>query len=132
MILVDSNILLDIFTNDQNWYDWSAKTLSKLAEKHKLVINDIIYSEISVRFKSIEELEQSLIDNFIVQSIPKEALFLAGKIFVQYKKAGGTKTSTLPDFFIGAHASILKIPLLTRDKKRYKTYFPNLEIIAPL
>jgi predicted nucleic acid-binding protein len=131
MIIVDSNIILDIITEDPNWYDWSSTQLGILAEHHKLVINDIVYSEISVGFKHIEELEDVLADNFIIQPIPREALFLAGKVFLKYKNIGGTKTSTLPDFFIGAHASILKVPLLTRDKKRYKNYFPKLEIIAP-
>jgi predicted nucleic acid-binding protein len=132
MIIVDSNIILDIVTKDHTWYDWSSSQLQILAESHRLVINDIIYSEISVSFKHIEELENILTDNFIIQPIPREALFLAGKIFLNYKQnTSGTKTSTLPDFFIGAHASILNIPLLTRDKKRYKNYFPKLEIIAP-
>ncbi len=131
MILVDSNIILDILTEDPNWYDWSASTLETLAEDHKLIINDIIYSEISISFRYIEELEETLTDNLIIQPIPKEALFLAGKVFVKYKNAGGMKQSTLPDFFIGAHASILGIPLLTRDKKGYKNNFPNLEIICP-
>jgi len=131
MIIVDSNIILDIVTKDPDWYDWSASQLETLAEDHKLLINDIVYSEISISFEYIEELEDILADNFIIQPIPREALFLAGKIFIKYKNAGGTKTSTLPDFFIGSHASILNVPLLTRDKKRYKNYFPKLEIIAP-
>lgn len=131
MILVDSNIILDILTEDPNWYDWSASTLETLAEDNKLIINDVIYSEISISFRYIEELEEVLADSFIIQPIPKEALFLAGKIFVKYKNAGGLKQSTLPDFFIGAHASILGIPLLTRDKKGYKNNFPNLKIICP-
>jgi predicted nucleic acid-binding protein len=131
MILVDSNIILDILTEDPNWYDWSASTLETLAEDNKLIINDVIYSEISISFRYIEELEEILTNSFIIQPIPKEALFLAGKVFVKYKNAGGVKQSTLPDFFIGAHASILDIPLLTRDKKGYKNNFPNLKIICP-
>lgn len=131
MILVDSNIILDILTEDPNWYDWSASTLETLAEDNKLIINDVIYSEISISFRYIEELEEILTNSFIMQPIPKEALFLAGKVFVKYKNAGGVKQSTLPDFFIGAHASILSIPLLTRDKKGYKNNFPNLKIICP-
>ncbi|PCJ25493.1 MAG: DNA-binding protein [Rickettsiales bacterium] len=131
MIVIDSNIILDIVTQDSRWFDWSSSQLKTLAEDYKLLINDVIYSEISISFEYIEELENILVDNFIIQPIPKEALFLAGKAFLKYKKLGGTKTSTLPDFFIGAHASILNVPLLTRDKKRYKNYFPNLEIIAP-
>jgi len=131
MILVDSNIILDILTEDPNWYDWSASTLETLAEDNKLIINDVIYSEISISFRYIEELEEILTNSFIMQPIPKEALFLAGKVFVKYKNAGGVKQSTLPDFFIGAHASILGIPLLTRDKKGYKNNFLNLKIICP-
>ena len=131
MILVDSNIILDILTEDLNWYDWSASTLETLAEDNKLIINDVIYSEISISFRYIEELEEVLTNSFIIQPIPKEALFLAGKVFIKYKNAGGVKQSTLPDFFIGAHASILDIPLLTRDKKGYKNNFPNLKIICP-
>ncbi len=131
MILVDSNIILDILTEDPNWYDWSASTLETLAEDNKLIINDVIYSEISISFRYIEELEEILTNSFIIQPIPKEALFLAGKVFVKYKNAGGVKQSTLPDFFIGAHALILGIPLLTRDKKGYKNNFPNLKIICP-
>jgi predicted nucleic acid-binding protein len=131
MILVDSNIILDILTEDRNWYDWSASTLETLAEDNKLIINDVIYSEISISFRYIEELEEILTNSFIIQPIPKEALFLAGKVFVKYKNAGGVKQSTLPDFFIGAHALILGIPLLTRDKKGYKNNFPNLKIICP-
>ena len=131
MIIVDSNIILDITTQDPNWYEWSASQLGLLAEDHQLIINDIVYSEISIGFQNIEEVEDVLADNFIFQPIPKEALFLAGKVFVRYKKSGGVKVSTLPDFFIGAHASVLDIPLLTRDKKRYKNYFPKLQIISP-
>jgi len=131
MIVIDSNIILDILTKDPKWYDWSASQLEIFSENHKLVINDIIYSEISIGFEHIEELEAVLTDNFIIQPIQREALFLAGKVFMQYKNSGGTKTSTLPDFFIGTHASILNVPLLTRDKKRYKNYFQKLEIISP-
>lgn len=131
MIIVDSNIILDIITQDPTWYDWSASQLALLAENNQLVINDIIYSEISIGFNNIEEVEEVLSDSFIFRPIPREALFLAGKIFVKYRKSGGTKLSTLPDFFIGAHSSVLDVPLLTRDKKRYKNYFPNLQIISP-
>ena len=99
MILVDSNIILDILTEDPNWYDWSASTLETLAEDNKLIINDVIYSEISISFRYIEELEEVLADSFIIQPIPKEALFLAGKVFIKYKNAGEVKQSTLPDFF---------------------------------
>lgn len=132
MILVDSNILLDILTVDPNWYNWSASQLSTLAESHELVINDIIYTEISIGFDKIEDLENILSDDFFkIIPIPREALFLAGKAFLQYKANKGNKNSVLPDLFIGAHASILEIPLLTRDISRYKTYFPKIQLITP-
>ncbi|WP_375326226.1 type II toxin-antitoxin system VapC family toxin [Candidatus Tisiphia endosymbiont of Nemotelus uliginosus] len=131
MILIDSNILLDIFTYDANWYSWSSTQLLNLSQFHELVINDYIYTEISVGFEKIEELEEVLDTNCKMVPIPKEALFLAGKAFMHYKENNGKKNSVLPDFFIGAHASILNIPLLTRDIARYKTYFPQLHLISP-
>lgn len=132
MILVDSNVLLDVLTMDPNWYNWSASKLGSLSQFHELIINDIIYTEISIGFKKIEELEEVLSDDFFkIAPIPKEALFLAGKAFLNYKSNKGGKSSVLPDFFIGAHASILGIELLTRDISRYKTYFPRLRIISP-
>lgn len=132
MIMVDSNILLDIFTLDKNWYDWSSDNLTRLAELHELAINEIIYTEISIGFTKIEALEEVLSSNICkIIPISKEALFLAGKVFLQYKTNKGAKNSTLPDFFIGAHASILNISLLTRDVSRYKTYFPKLNLISP-
>ncbi|WP_341751488.1 type II toxin-antitoxin system VapC family toxin [Candidatus Tisiphia endosymbiont of Piscicola geometra] len=132
MILVDSNILLDIITCDASWYNWSSNQLLKLSQFHELAINDYIYTEVSVGFERIEELEEIIGDNFKVLPIPKEALFLAGKVFIQYKKANsGKKNSVLLDFFIGAHASVLNIPLLTRDVARYKIYFSKLHLIHP-
>jgi predicted nucleic acid-binding protein len=132
MILIDSNVILDIITQDKNWYDWSSKQLASMVESNELIINDIIYTEISVGFNKIEELEQVLSGGFFkIYAIPKEALFLAGKVFLKYKNTKGTKSSTLPDFFIGAHAAVKNIPLLTRDIARYKTYFPYLELIHP-
>jgi hypothetical protein len=132
MILVDSNVIIDLLTEDCEWYEWSAMNLQSLGDQHQLIINDIIYSEISITFTKLEELEEVISSSFFqMEPIPKEALFLAGKAFMPYKHSSGTKNSCLPDFFIGAHASILQIPLLTRDTRRYKTYFPKLEIIAP-
>ena len=131
MILVDSNILLDIFTYDVNWYNWSSNQLLNLSQFHELVINDYVYTEISIGFEKIEELEAVLDTNLKIVPIPKEALFLAGKAFMNYKKNSGKKNSVLPDFFIGAHASVLNISLLTRDTARYKTYFPKLHLITP-
>lgn len=131
-VLVDSNVLLDIFTEDPRWYDWSAGKLSECAEEHGLIINPMIYSEVSVRFSSIEELEEALPHRmFRRQDIPWEAAFLAGKCFVQYKRRGGQKNAPLPDFFIGAHAAVENLTLLTRDAARYRTYFPSLEVVAP-
>ena len=131
-VLVDSNILLDIFTEDETWFDWSANKLSEIANEAILYINPIIYAEISVRFETIEEMEQAIPNEiFRRHALPWEAGFLAGKCFIKYKKRGGVRNSPLPDFYIGAHAAIKKMRLLTRDKHRYSTYFPKLEIIAP-
>jgi predicted nucleic acid-binding protein len=131
-VLVDSNILLDIFTEDKNWFEWSSSALTVIANESVLFINPIIYAEISVRFKTIEELEEAVpIEIFRKQALPWEAGFLAGKCFLTYRNSGGTRRSPLPDFYIGAHAAIRKMSLLTRDKKPYQTYFPKLDIIAP-
>ena len=131
-VLVDSNILLDIFTEDKNWFKWSSSALSDIANEAILVINPIIYAEISVRFETIEGLEEAIPKEiFRKQPLPWEAGFLAGKCFLKYRESGGTRRSPLPDFYIGAHAAIRKMTLLTRDKNRYQTYFPKLEIIAP-
>ncbi|WP_425361597.1 type II toxin-antitoxin system VapC family toxin [Candidatus Tisiphia endosymbiont of Ceraclea dissimilis] len=132
MILVDSNVLLDIITCDANWYNWSSNQLLKLSQFHELAINDYIYTEVSMGFERIEELEAVIDGNLKIIPIPREALFLAGKVFLQYKRENsGKKNSVLPDFFIGAHASVLNISILTRDTARYKTYFPKLNIIHP-
>jgi predicted nucleic acid-binding protein len=131
-VLVDSNVLLDIFTEDPRWYDWSAGKLAECAEEHGLIINPVIYSEISIGFARIEELEDALPHRmFRRQNIPLEAAFLAGKCFMQYRRRGGHKNAPLPDFFIGAHAAVENLTLLTRDAARYKTYFPSLELIVP-
>ncbi|MBW4554973.1 MAG: type II toxin-antitoxin system VapC family toxin [Trichormus sp. ATA11-4-KO1] len=131
-ILVDSNIILDVVTEDANWFDWSADQLIKYAEQTQLNINPIIYAEVSIGFHNIEQLEAILPLNFFHRlDLPWEAGFLAGKCFVQYRQKGGTKRSPLPDFYIGAHAAIADMILLTRDVNRYRTYFPTLELIAP-
>ena len=131
-ILVDSNVILDIATEDKDWFRWSSETLADYAETHTLVINPIIYAEVSIGFDRIEDVEMVLpISFFRRDSIPWEAAFLAGKCFVTYRRRGGKKSSTLPDFFIGAHATVAHIPLLTRDVSRYRTYFPKLRLIAP-
>ena len=132
-ILVDSNIILDIVTEDPNWFDWSANKLTEYAEKTKLNINPIIYAEVSIGFQKIEELEAILPIKFFHRlDLPWEAAFLAGKCFAQYRQKGGTKKSPLPDFYIGAHAAIMDMILLTRDVNRYRTYFPSLELINPI
>ncbi len=131
-VLVDSNILLDVFLDDPQWGAWSENQLSTYGSTQHLYINPIIYSEISVGFSRIEDLEHALEEGgFIMLPLPKEALFLAGKVFLQYHKGKGTKRSPLPDFFIGAHAAVEKLTLLTRDEGRYPFYFPHLEIVGP-
>lgn len=130
--LVDSNVLLDVLTEDPNWFEWSASRLVECVENDILVINPIIYAEISIGFEKIEEVEEALpSDIFIREPLPWEAAFLAGKCFIAYKKRKGKKTSPLPDFYIGAHAAVCRYILLTRDSRRYRTYFPKLKIVSP-
>jgi predicted nucleic acid-binding protein len=130
--LVDSNILLDILTEDPVWKDWSSTTLAEAAETGPLYINPVIYSEVSIRFTTIEALEDALPhEDYRRQPIPWTAAFLAGKAFLNYRRNQGTKSTTLPDFFIGAHAAIAELQLLTRDASRYRTYFPTVSLIAP-
>jgi predicted nucleic acid-binding protein len=131
-ILVDSNVLLDLMTEDPQWLPWSEAALAAAAEHHRLVINPIIYAEISIRYSRIEDLDAALPnDMFDREAIPFEAAFLAGKAFLAYRQKGGTKHSPLPDFIIGAHAAIAGYKLLTRDAARYRFYFPKLELITP-
>jgi len=131
-LLVDSNVILDIFLDDPHWADWSEMTLDRYGNGRILLINPIIYTEVSIGFERIEEVEAAMAAaGFEMQEIPKEALFLAGKAFLQYKKNKGTKSSPLPDFFIGAHAAVLGIDLITRDVSRYRTYFPTVNLITP-
>jgi hypothetical protein len=131
-ILVDSNVLLDVITEDEHWYDRSATVLARLAGNHGLVVNPIIYAEVSIGFDRIEDLDTALPENaFRREPLPWEAAFLAGKCFVKYRRAGGARRAPLPDFYIGAHAAVRGIPLLTRDPARYRTYFPRLELILP-
>lgn len=131
-ILVDSNVLLDVLTEDKEWFAWSAETLSQCAEQSVLCINPVIYAEVSIGFTQIEDLESILPgDTFVRLPIPYEAAFLAGKCFVRYRRAGGVKRSPLPDFLIGAHAAVDKMTLLTRDTARYRSYFPKLILICP-
>jgi predicted nucleic acid-binding protein len=128
MIIVDSNVILDIVTDDLVWADWSLRTLEQ--QKEALAINPIIYAEVSVKIQSIEQLDD-ILRPFKRLNLPYEAGFLAGKAFFSYKQNEGVKTNPLPDFFIGAHAAILAVPLITRDIQRYKTYFPTLKLVSP-
>lgn len=132
MTLVDSNILIDIFADDPEWFDWSRARLEEAMLNGRLLINDVVYAETSIRFQSIELLDLALekVDVAVVNT-PRAALFLAGKTFMQYRRAGGLRAGVLPDFFIGAHAAVEGLPLLTRDARRYRTYFPTLALIAP-
>jgi predicted nucleic acid-binding protein len=131
-VLIDSNVLLDLMTEDPRWFSWSSKALANAAETLRLVINPIIYAEVSIRYSQIEDLDAALPKAMIDREpVPYEAAFLAGKAFRVYRRRGGTKRSTFPDFFIGAHASIAGYSLLTRDATRYRTYFPKLALIAP-
>jgi hypothetical protein len=131
VILVDSNVILDVLTRDNVWESWSSHALHDAANHHRLVINAIVYAEVSVRFSRIEEFESVLPPVLQREPIPYPAAFLAGKVFALYRKRSGTKLSPLPDFFIGAHAAIGGYKLLTRDASLYRTYFPNLSLITP-
>ncbi|WHO75564.1 type II toxin-antitoxin system VapC family toxin [Rhizobium sp. BT03] len=132
MTLVDTNVLLDLVTDDPKWSDWSIAQLEAASIEGPLLINDVIYAELAVRYERIEALEAFVEEAGLeMRPIPKPALFLAGKVFTQYRKAGGTRTGVLPDFFIGAHAAVHQLPLLTRDVGRYRSYFPSLKLIAP-
>lgn len=131
-IFIDSCVLLDLFTDDPIWGDWSERILNQYSQTNSLYINSIVYTEISIGFNRIEELEASINQMGVkVLEIPREALFLAGKVFLEYRKNKGIKTTTLPDFFIGAHATVSDFDLITRDKARFKTYFPKLKLITP-
>lgn len=132
MTLIDTNVLLDLFTDDPRWAAWSIHQLDAAAVRGPLSINDIVYAELSVRFGEIEALNSALSRAGVgMEPTPREALFLAGKVYQRYRATGGLRTGVLPDFFIGAHAAIARRPLLTRDARRYRTYFPTLELIAP-
>jgi len=131
-VLVDSNIVLDLFTDDPNWADWSESMLEEYSTVSTLYINSIVYSEISIGFNRIEDLESAIIGaGFQMLDFPKEALFLAGKAFLKYKKKRGARSSPLPDFFIGAQAAVLNIALITRDVSQYRSYFPTVNLISP-
>ena len=131
-VLVDSNVLLDVATSDPRWGDWSAAALAEVAEHTTLFINPIIYAEVSIGYSTIEALDAVLPATLYQREpLPWEAGFLAGKGFLHYRRLGGARTSPLPDFYIGAHAAIGHLALLTRDSARYRSYFPKVEILAP-
>jgi predicted nucleic acid-binding protein len=132
MTLVDSNVLIDILSRDPTWSEWSFRMLSRASANGPLLINETIYAEISVRIETQVELDAIIDDlNVTMLRIPKAALFMAGKAFRKYREAGGIRTGVLPDFFIGAHAQVTGLPILTRDARRYCAYFPKVEVIAP-
>jgi predicted nucleic acid-binding protein len=131
-VLVDSNVLLDVLTEDAQWFEWSASRLAEAAAATTLAINPVIYAEVSIRFDRIEELDDAVpIDHFRREALPWEAAFLAGKAFLRYRRRGGKRRSPLPDFYIGAHAAVRALSLLTRDARRYRAYFPTVRLICP-
>ncbi len=131
-VLVDSNVLIDVLTDDPKWGDWSAEQIERLGDDSVLALNPIIYAEVSVGFERIEELEDALPSNFFARlPLPWEAAFLAGKCFLEYRRSGGLRRSPLPDFYIGAHAAVSGLRLLTRDGKRYRSYFPRVVMVTP-
>jgi predicted nucleic acid-binding protein len=132
MTLVDSNVLLDVVTDGQTWADWSQTQLERAVLHGPLVINGVIYAEISTRYATVDAVDTMLLDlNIDVAVTPRSALFLAGKAYLQYRGAGGMRTGVLADFFIGAHAAVEELPLLTRDSRRYRRYFPTVVLITP-
>jgi len=132
LVLVDTNVLLDVFLDDPKWSRWSIDALDAANARGQLAINAVIYAEVAIAFAGIEELEQALSKAAVaIEPIPREALFLAGKAFVEYRKRHGTKFNVLPDFFVGAHAAVAEVPIVTRDVGRYRSYFPTVELITP-
>jgi hypothetical protein len=130
--LVDSNVLIDVRTEDPVWFEWSARALADTADRYRLAINPIIYAELSIDAERIEDLDAELPEvDYLRLPLPYEAGFLAGKAFVGYRRSGGTRRSPLPDFYIGAHAAVQGLTLLTRDAARYRTYFPTVTLISP-
>jgi predicted nucleic acid-binding protein len=130
--LVDSNVILDVVSEDEDWVDWSSAMLGRAAETGRLVINPIVYAEVSVGFDSIEALDAALPASYYArEALPWDSAFLAARAYLSYRRRGGSRRATLPDFYIGAHAAIAGYTLLTRDPRRYRAYFPKLKIIAP-
>lgn len=132
MILVDTNVLIDVLEDDPVWADWSIEQMRAQSKIHNLVINPVIYAELSQTFSTFEALDEVVEEmGLLMQEVPRPALFLAGKAFVRYRKVGGSKNNVLADFFIGAHAAVKRLPLLTRDAKRYRSYFPSVQLVVP-
>lgn len=132
MILVDTNVLLDVVLNDPNWAEWSQRQLDAAALVDELAINDVVYAELSVGYQDIHALERMMAQaQLVLWPISRNALFAAGKAYRRYRVAGGTKTGVLPDFFLGAQAFVEDAELITRDARRYRTYFPEVRLIAP-
>jgi predicted nucleic acid-binding protein len=130
--LIDSNVLIDLLIDDPEWSDWSLAHLEQAALRGSLLINDVVYAETSTRYPAIEDFESALaVAGITVVPTPRTALFLAGKAFIQYRRNGGIRTSVSPNLFIGAHAAVEELPLLTRDSRRYRHYFPTVVLIAP-
>lgn len=132
MLLVDTNVLVDVLEDDPEWADWSIGQLRAQSKVHRLAINPIIYAELSLTFSTVEALDRAVDDlGLAVVEVPRPALFLAGKAFVRYRRRGGKKNNVLSDFFIGAHAAVGRFPILTRDTRPYSSYFPGVTLIAP-
>lgn len=132
MLIVDTNVVIDILVDDPQWGTWSAGKLRALAQVHELLINPVIYTELSFAFSTPEALDREIAGlELVVADIPRSALFLAGKAFLHYRRRGGTKSNVLADFFVGAHAAVLPCPVLTRDPRRYRSYFGSLDLITP-
>lgn len=132
MLLVDTNVLLDVLEDDPNWAEWSLSQLRAQAQVHELVINPVIYAELSLAFDSVQALDVALAGmGFVFEELPRPALFLAGRAFVRYRREGGIKGNVLADFFIGAHAAVANCGILTRDARRYRNYFPRVPLVTP-
>ena len=132
MMLVDTNVLLDVLEDDPAWADWSVRQLRAQAQVHELFINPVIYSELSLAFESVKAVDEAIDDmGLSFQELPRPALFLAGRAFVKYRRRGGIMANVLADFFIGAHAAVLSCGILTRDGRRYRNYFPRVALVVP-
>lgn len=132
MLLVDTNVLVDVLEDDPEWADWSIRQLRAQSKIHRLAVNPIIYSELSLTFSTVEALDQTIDDlGLVLIEVPRPALFLAGRAFVRYRRLRGAKSNVLGDFFIGAHAAVSGYPVLTRDTRRFSSYFPSVRLIAP-